>query len=62
MNEKLCILIKISLKFGPTVPIDNNLALVVMGYVVPFDAAVVATAAADDDGDDNDDDVQYKWW
>ena len=28
MNEKFCILIKISLKFVPTGPIDNNPALV----------------------------------
>ena len=28
MNEKFCILIKISLKFVPKVPIDNNPALV----------------------------------
>ena len=28
MNEKFCILIKISLKFVPDGPIDNNLALV----------------------------------
>ena len=28
VNEKLCILIKISLKIVPTGPIENNLALV----------------------------------
>ena len=28
MNDKFCILIKISLKFVPRGPIDNNLALV----------------------------------
>ena len=28
VNEKFCILIKISLKFVPKGPIDNNLALV----------------------------------
>ena len=27
VNEKFCILIKISLKFGPKGPIDNNPAL-----------------------------------
>ena len=28
VNEKLCILIKLSLKFAPKVPTDNNTALI----------------------------------